>query len=387
LTLKDKAGNSQMLSFEIKELPKVADVVYTTECKALLDSIRTEFDKRNDLPEEYKTATDIKIKALEDRYSQIIENFKNQVDNIKLQVAAIDTNENVLISQEGKIRGLLSDIGKLSKEQQSSLQSQKDLLNSLLSKITTLKQPVEDLRTMINSLPAVDKITKQDLENINKIYSLYNDFNSEQKELLGEDSIKLLSGATDVLNKLMLHDSKTDITVTGIDGTSFTPDVYLLVTPIIGSGTSATKFSSASVSVESASKNDSVLEGKELLALYDVSLFRDNIKIQPNGKVKVKIKIPDNLINTVGLDIVHIADDGKVTPMNATVEEGYLVFITTHFSEYGIVGKVAEKAAIEKMPKTGSVIDSNVLVVGGILLCLMGTVIIARKSRKTKREA
>ncbi|MBK5242988.1 hypothetical protein [Clostridium sp.] len=66
LTLKDKAGNSQILSFEIKELPKAQDVVYTTEFKALLDGIRAEFDKRNDMPEAYKTATEIKIKALED---------------------------------------------------------------------------------------------------------------------------------------------------------------------------------------------------------------------------------------------------------------------------------------------------------------------------------
>ncbi|MBK5242987.1 LPXTG cell wall anchor domain-containing protein [Clostridium sp.] len=64
----------------------------------------------------------------------------------------------------------------------------------------------------------------------------------------------------------------------------------------------------------------------------------------------------------------------------------YLVFITSHFSDYGIVGKVAEKAVVEKMPKTGSVIDSNVLIVGGILLFLMGTALIVRKSRKTKRK-
>jgi LPXTG-motif cell wall-anchored protein len=305
--------------------------------------------------------------------------LQNQISNIKTQVSNIDTKQDGLISQEDKIRGLLSDIEKLTKEEQSILQTQIDLLNSLLGKSTTLKEQVENLKEMINSLPAADKITKQDSENINKIYELYSNFTNEQKKLLGEDLIKLLSGATDVLNKLMLHDAKTDITVMGIDGTSFTPDVYLVVTPIKVDGTSAAKFSSASVSVESAAKNISQLEGKELLALYDVSLFRDNIKIQPNGKVKVKIKIPDNLINSTGLDIVHISDDGRVTPMNATVEDGYLVFITTHFSDYAIVGKAITK----EIPKTGSTVDLTSLVIGGILLSLLGLVLIRKQNKKS----
>ena len=260
-------------------------------------------------------------------------------------------------------------------QQQNILQPQIDLSNSLLLKSTTLKEQVNNLNAMINSLPATDKITKQDAENINKINQLYSKFTNEQKELLGSDSTKLLSGATDILNKLMLHDDTTDTTVTGMDGTSFASDVYLVVTPIKVNGTSAAKFNSTSVSIERATKNIAQLEGKDLLALYDVSLFMDNIKIQPSGKVKVKIKIPDDLIRVTGLDIVHITDDGKVTPMNATVEDGYLVFITTHFSDYAIVGK----AIIKEIPKTGSAVDFNSLVSLGILFLLMGLFFVRKK--------
>jgi archaellum component FlaC len=218
LTLRDKAGNLDSVSFEMKELPKVEDVVYTADCKALIDSIRVEFDKHNNLPEPYKTDTENKIKALEGRYSQLskevteiktetsvikgkvdkfangvdgllnlqkeikneynkiagnaspltaeekkalekeaeylkqqlnlIGTLQNQIDNIKIQVSNIDTKDNGLILQEGKMKGLLSDIEKLTKEQQSILQPQIDLSNSLLGKSATLKEQVKNLKEM-----------------------------------------------------------------------------------------------------------------------------------------------------------------------------------------------------------------------------------------------
>ena len=251
LTVVDKAGNSNTLSFEIKPLPKVEDVVYTTDCKVLIDSIRDEFISHDDLPEPYKTDMDNQIKALEARYSQLVTE---------------------------------------------------------------------------------------------------------------------------------LYDANNDLTVMGIDGTFFTPNVYLVVTPISGR-TNESQFKSASKEVENASKYTSKLQGKELLALYDVSLFRDNIKIQPDGNVKVKIKIPEELRNRTGLDIVHIADDGTVTPMNAAIEGGHLVFTTNHFSEYAIVAK----SIINDIPKTGSVVDFNSLIIVGILLNLIGIVLIRKKVKRIKR--
>ena len=74
-------------------------------------------------------------------------------------------------------------------------------------------------------------------------------------------------------------------------------------------------------------------------------------------------------------NIVHIAEDGIVTPMNATREGGYLVFTTTHFSDYAIVGKVIAK----EIPKTGSPIDSNSLVGLGMLFLLAGLFIVRKK--------
>jgi LPXTG-motif cell wall-anchored protein len=250
LKVTDKAGNSSELSFEIKSLPALTDVVYTPECKALIDSIRAEFTSHNDLPEPYKTDMNNKIKALEDRY--------------------------------------------------------------------TLKQ-------------------------------------------------------------LMLHDDNTDTTVLGIEGTSFTSDVYLVVTPII-KDTSAADFNSAFNNVENAAKYISAIKGKELLALYDVSLLKDGIKIQPDGKVKVKIRIPEEFKNRTGFDIVHIADNGTITSMNAVIEGEYLVFITDHFSDYAIVAKTITNV----IPKTGGVFDFNVLSIIGVISILGGILVLALRRKKVQ---
>lgn len=199
-----------------------------------------------------------------------------------------------------------------------------------------------------------------------------------KKNSVGEYLVKYLNDCLDALNKLMLHDEKNDITVTGIDGTTFDSEVYLLVTPFKEDNAN-TKFTSAAESVKKAANTISEIKDKELVALYDVSLFKDNVKIQPDGKVKVKIKIPENLIGRSGLDIVHISDYGIVTPMHAVVENGYLVFITTHFSDYAIVAQPIEKT----LPKTGAVVvDFNLLVVGGVLLILTGLAVISRQRRK-----
>lgn len=447
LIVKDKAGNSAEMSFEIKALPEVEDIVYTEECKALIERIRAEFNSHNDLPEPYKTNMDNKIKALEIKYSDldkevkdiksetsvikgkvdvlpngtdgllklqkeiqdeynkiagdtstltkeqkaalenealylkqlldITDGLQNQIDSIKTSVSNIDTKVDGLISKEDKIKELLGDIYKLTKEQQSILQPQIDFLNGLLGKINTLKEEVEAVKDMINNLPSAEKITKQDMNLVTNANNAYNKLTNEQKSLVGEDLAKYLNDCLDALRKLMLHNAPNDVTVTGIDGTTFASDVYLIVTPFKADSKS-TEFADSAAMVKKAADTISEIKGKELVALYDVSLFKDNVKIQPDGKVKVKIKIPDNLIGRAGLDIVHVADDGTVTTMHAVVEDGYLVFTTTHFSNYGIVAQPIVKA----LPKTGSPVDSNLLLLGGALFIVAGMVVIGRQRRK-----
>jgi hypothetical protein len=465
LTLKDKAGNVAKLSFEIKAMPKVEDVIYTADSKALIDSIRAEFNSHSDLPEPYNTNTDNEIKALEARYAKlhkqimdikaetsvikgkidvlpkgidgliglkkeiqeeynkiagdtstltkeqkltlekeaeylkqqldIIAQLQSQIDAVKIRASSIDTKVDGLISKEGSIKEILTDVDKLTKEQKNILQPQIDILNGLVEKINILKEEVETVKGMINKLPLAAKVTKDNLEQLTKTENIYSKLTNEQKNLVGDYNVKWLNDCLDVLRKLMLHNEENDLTVTGIDGTSFDSDVYLVVTPIKTDSTNASitaKFVISAENVKKAAETTSEIKNKELVALYDVSLFKDNVKVQPDGKVKVKIKVPEDLKARTGLDIVHIADDGTVTPMHAVVEGEYLVFITTHFSEYAIVAQSVDKTTTaatantttnkNTIPKTGSAVDFNTLMILGIISTLTGLVVVRRQKRK-----
>lgn len=81
---------------------------------------------------------------------------------------------------------------------------------------------------------------------------------------------------------------------------------------------------------ESLDKANVAIVGKaEVLALYDITLLADGVIVQPDGTAKVKI--PTDNANA---KVCRIEADGTATDMNAVYENGYLVFVTDHFSVY-----------------------------------------------------
>jgi len=101
--------------------------------------------------------------------------------------------------------------------------------------------------------------------------------------------------------------------------------------------------------------------------LYDITLLgTDGSTIQPNGKVKVSIPVPEGMKEDL-IAVYSINADGTKTLLESTIENGYVVFYTDHFSLYAIVEKSAagdsggdkpdKKAAKESgksaVPKTG----------------------------------
>ena len=72
--------------------------------------------------------------------------------------------------------------------------------------------------------------------------------------------------------------------------------------------------------------------GETLVAIFDISLMKDGVVVQPDGMATVKI--PTVVINA---RVYRIELDGTTTNMDAVYEDGYLVFTTEHFSEYAVV--------------------------------------------------
>lgn len=126
--------------------------------------------------------------------------------------------------------------------------------------------------------------------------------------------------------------------------------------------------------------------------LYDISLTSNNVKIQPNGKVKLAIPIPEGFDKTKLL-VYRVAEDGTKTKLDVVVDNNNAIIETDHFSSY-VLG---EKASIEdnkennieetkpsdskldETPKTGNNNSTIIVLSIVIVISLAGIIILNRK--------
>ena len=117
-----------------------------------------------------------------------------------------------------------------------------------------------------------------------------------------------------------VKDEKTGISVVCPDG-SYDGEVEIEVSEV---------FDGTSYNILNAEK------GNFKNALFDITTVIDGEKVQPNGSVFVKIPLPDGY-NAEKTVVYYITNDGRLEKMDSRVEDGYIVFETTHFSFYAIV--------------------------------------------------
>lgn len=82
------------------------------------------------------------------------------------------------------------------------------------------------------------------------------------------------------------------------------------------------------------------LAAENVKYLLDINLLNKQKIVQINGvTARVKLALPEELKDYDSYEVVYI-EDGKIAERLAcTVEDGYVVFNTSHLSEYGIVAK------------------------------------------------
>ena len=108
------------------------------------------------------------------------------------------------------------------------------------------------------------------------------------------------------------------------------------------------------------------LSDKNIKYLVDINLLENGLIVKINNtKMKIKISLPEDLKGYKKYEAVYIKDNEIMETIEATVENGYIVFETSHLSEYGIVAteKISNNDVVT--PKT----SDNV-----ILYLLSGTI-------------
>lgn len=98
------------------------------------------------------------------------------------------------------------------------------------------------------------------------------------------------------------------------------------------------------------------LTGIKNFKAFDITLKVNNANIQPNGKVKISIPIPENF-DTSRLVVYRFEEDRAKTEYQVKVANGYAVFETDHFSTY-VLGEKS-KLSDEKQDKTDQNIEES----------------------------
>lgn len=106
----------------------------------------------------------------------------------------------------------------------------------------------------------------------------------------------------------------------------------------------------------------------EKYELYNICFVKDDKLVQPSGKVKVHVPIPEGM-NRNTCKIYRQESDDSWTILDAHIEENYLVFETDHFSLYSVIGDM-EKLSISSLPNKNIYKEGDVLDTSGLALKL-----------------
>lgn len=80
------------------------------------------------------------------------------------------------------------------------------------------------------------------------------------------------------------------------------------------------------------------LADKNVKFIADIKVLKDNEIVQISGtKMKIRIALPEELKGYNTYSVVYILNNEIKETIPATLQDGYIVFETTHLSEYGIV--------------------------------------------------
>ena len=79
-------------------------------------------------------------------------------------------------------------------------------------------------------------------------------------------------------------------------------------------------------------------KGERIAVAYDVKLLKDGIEVQPDGTLKIKILIPEELRNRE-FNIMHIHNDTEKSVLEYEIDGDYVVVTTDKLSEFAFVYK------------------------------------------------
>lgn len=102
------------------------------------------------------------------------------------------------------------------------------------------------------------------------------------------------------------------------------------------------------------------LADKNVKYVVDINVLENGHIVEINDtKMKIRIALPDDLKGYEKYEVVYIKDNQIQETIPATIEDGYIVFETTHLSHYGIVA--TEKSLNTNIIENPKTVDNFVI--------------------------
>lgn len=191
----------------------------------------------------------------------------------------------------------------------------------------------------------------------------------------GIDPASNVSNSTVIkTNKLVLSDTSKGNSITAVGDTSFDPDTELIITQVNDYKTDNSSANKVNIAIAG--------QDKTIAELYDVKLMLENQVIQPNGTIRIKIKLSDELkADASKLQIFYIKDNGEYEKIPSTIEGDYIVFEVDHLSQYAIISPKSST-----IPVTGESTAYNFIVFGIGLIAAAGLILLFQKKYTKKQD-
>ena len=127
-----------------------------------------------------------------------------------------------------------------------------------------------------------------------------------------------------------------------------------------------------------------ILKDKNVKYLVDINLLENGQKIEiKDTKMKIRIALPEDLKGYSKYEIVYALNDEIKETIQATIEDGYIVFETLHLSEYGIVATEKSSGTNVENPKTGDNITLYITTTIFSIVGLIGSSMIIYRKKQT----
>ncbi len=127
------------------------------------------------------------------------------------------------------------------------------------------------------------------------------------------------------------------------------------------------------------------LADKNVKYVVDINVLENGHIVEINDtKMKIRIALPEDLKGYKKYEVVYIKDNQIQETIPATIEDGYIVFETTHLSHYGIVA--TEKSLntnIIENPKTGDNVGFYIVTSVLSIIGIAGASLIVYRKKQT----